>query len=227
VLKAIFFDAAGILYTRDGHTEEFALKLLREKGYDTEVSPQQLTTLVTLKSQANQGLLDHAAYWDEFLSMRGVADPAQRSQLTFEIENYSNNVLPIPGVRETLQALKDHGYLLGIITDTMYPLAWKMRRLEKVGVADLLDIIACSTDLGAHKPDPAIYSHALQQASLSPSEAVFVGHLGIELQGAHTAGMVTISIDPALEENADYRCRSLPEVLTLPILQGTLAAPLR
>jgi len=227
VLKAIFFDAAGILYTRDGHTEEFALKLLHEKGYETEVSPQQLNTLVTLKSQANQGLLDHAAYWDEFLSMRGVPDPAQRRQLTSEIENYSNNVLPIPGVRETLQELKNHGYLLGIITDTMYPLEWKMRRLEKVGVADLLDIIACSTDLGAHKPDPAIYSHALKQASLSPSEAVFVGHLGIELQGAHAAGMVTISIDPALEEKADYRCRSLPEVLTLPILQETSAAPLR
>ena len=215
------------MYTRDGHTEEFALKLLREKGYDPEVSQEQLNTLVTLKSQANQGTLDHASYWDEFLSMRGVPDPVQRRQLTSEIENYSNAVLPIPGVRETLQELKNHGYLLGIITDTMYPLDWKMRRLEKVGVADLLDIIACSTVLGAHKPDPAIYSHALKKASLSPSEAVFVGHLGIELQGAHAAGMVTISIDPALEEKADYRCRSLPEVLTLPILQGISAAPLR
>ena len=32
MIKAIFFDAAGILYTRGGHTEEFALNLLKNKA---------------------------------------------------------------------------------------------------------------------------------------------------------------------------------------------------
>ena len=86
-------------------------------------------------------------------------------------------------------------------------------------LAELIDIVACSTDLGVHKPDPAIYSQALSQAGLSPDESAFVGHLDIELQGAHTAGMITIAIDPNLEEKADYCCRSLPELLTIPFLQ--------
>ncbi len=198
-----------------------------KKGMTPRYPRNNSTTLVTLKSQANQGLLDHAAYWDEFLSMRGVPDPVQRRQLTSEIENYSNNVLPIPGVRETLQELK------------IMAICWESSQIPcihsngKCGASKRWGSLTCWISspapliLGAHKPDPAIYSHALKQASLSPSEAVFVGHLGIELQGAHAAGMVTISIDPALEEKADYRCRSLPEVLTLPILQGTSAAPLR
>ncbi len=226
-LKAIFFDAAGILYTREGHTEEFALLLLRQNGYKSEVSQEQLEKQLNLRSRANKGLLNHADYWDEFLSMRGVADPHQRTKFTTEIENYSNNVQPIPGVRETLLELQRRGFLLGIITDTMYPVEWKMLRLEKAGVADLIDVVACSTALGAHKPDPAIYSHALHQAGLSPGEAAFVGHLDIELQGAHTAGMVTIAIDPALEENTDYRCRSFPELLALPILQDLTAETAR
>lgn len=223
-LKAVFFDAAGILYTRGGRTEEFALDLLRQNGFNPQVSPEQHEKQLGLREQANKGLLDHAAYWDEFLAMRGVMDRHQRAQLTAEIENYSNNVQPIPGVRETLQELRKRGFLLGIITDTMYPIEWKMLRLEKVGVADLIDIVACSTSLGVHKPDPAIYSHALDQTGMAHGEAVFVGHLGSELQGAHSAGMLTIAIDPALQENADHCFRTLPEILALPILQITTAA---
>lgn len=220
MLRAIFFDAAGILYTREGHTEDYALKLLHVKGFTTQVTTQQQEKLLSLKSRANQGIIDHAAYWDEFLSMRGVQDPQRRAQLTTEIEAYSNDVQPIPGVRETLLQLKDRGFLIGIITDTIYPLEWKMRRLVKAGVADLIEIVACSTELGVHKPDPAIYSHALLEANLSPGEAAFVGHLGIELEGARAAGMVTIAIDPELVEQAEHRCRTLPEMLALPIMQS-------
>ena len=36
MIKAIFFDAAGILYSRGGHTEEFALTLLQDNGFATE-----------------------------------------------------------------------------------------------------------------------------------------------------------------------------------------------
>ena len=39
--------------------------------------------------------------------------------------------------RETLQGLKQRNFLVGIVTDTMYPLEWKIRRLEKVGVQNL------------------------------------------------------------------------------------------
>jgi len=99
----------------------------------------------------------------------------------------------------------------------------KMLRLKKVGMADLTDIMSCSTSRGVHKPDPAIDAHAFHQAGLSPGEAVFVGHLGTELEGAHVTRMLTIAIAPALEENSDCRCRSLPELLALPILQKTTA----
>ena len=101
-----------------------------------------------LKSQANQGTVTHDVYWDQFLLMRGVNDPQQRKEFSTRIINYSNDILPIPGAREALLKMKERGFLLGIITDTMYPVEWKMRRLEKAGVAEFIDIVACSTDLG-------------------------------------------------------------------------------
>jgi len=156
MIKAIFFDAAGILYTRGGHTEEFALDLLQDEGFSTELPSDQLAIQMTLRSRANQGIVGHDVYWDQFLLMRGVNDPQQRKEFATRIIDYSNDILPISGAREALTALKERGFLLGIITDTMYPVEWKMRRLEKAGVAEFIDIVACSTNLGAHKPDPAI-----------------------------------------------------------------------
>jgi HAD superfamily hydrolase (TIGR01509 family) len=220
MIKAIFFDAAGILYTRAGPTEKFALNLLQDRGFSTELSAEQTETQLALRSQANRGAISHDVYWDRFLSMRAVLDPRQRKEFTTQIIQYSNDVQPIPGGREALTILKQQGFLLGIITDTMYPLEWKMRRLEKAGVAEFIDVVACSTDLGAQKPDPAIYAYALQQAHLSPGESAFVGHLGIELQGARSAGFITIAIDNDQDALADYYCRSLLDLTTLPILQG-------
>lgn len=218
-IKAIFFDAAGILYTRSGPTEKYALDLLCRSGFTTEITADQTTYQLKLKSQANQGEIGHDAYWDQFLKIRGVKDTAQRKEFASEIINYSNNVQPIPGARESLRGLKQKGFLLGIITDTMYPVAWKMLRLEKAGVAEFIDIVACSTDLGAHKPDPVVYSYALKQASLKPDESIFVGHLGIELEGAHNAGMITIAIDHDPDAKADFFCNSLSDLHSLSIFQ--------
>jgi len=225
MIKAIFFDAAGILYTRGGHTESFALDLLKGEGFSTDLPANQMAIQMTLRSQANQGVVSHDVYWDQFLLMRGVNDHQQRKEFATRIINYSNDILPIPGAREALTVLKERGFLLGIITDTMYPVEWKMHRLEKAGVAEFIDIVACSTDLGAHKPDPAVYAYAIQQAKLAQNETIFVGHLGVELEGAHKAGMVTVAIDHDPDAKADYYCKSLLDMLDIPPLQQNSLKP--
>ena len=220
MIKAIFFDAAGILYTRGGHTEEYALNPLQKNGNRTEVKPEDLSHQLELKSHANEGAISHDDYWDQFLLMRGVIDHQLRKQFASEIVTYSNDVQPIPGVKEALFLMKQKGIRLGIITDTMYPLEWKMRRLEKVGVAEFIEIVACSTAIGAHKPDPAVYAYAIDQANLTREESAFVGHLGIELAGAKKAGMTTIAVDYDNDAKADYYCQSLKDILGLPIFNG-------
>lgn len=217
MIKGIFFDAAGILYTRSGPTETFALDLLQKNGFRPEISPDQLKHQLEIRSLANQGVIKHNAYWDQFLLMRGVTNPEQRKDFYLAIINFSNDVQPVQGAREALMGLRQKGLLLGIITDTIYPVEWKMRRLEKAGVAEFIDIVACSSKLGAHKPDPAVYFYALKQAHLQQGESAFVGHLGIELEGAHNAGMLTIAIDYDQDARADYYCRSLSDIINLPI----------
>lgn len=220
MIKGVFFDAAGILYRRATPSMDFALELLKGGGYPLEIASDDQTQLMLFRERANLGQVDHKDYWDMLLRLHGVADPKLRSTFITRIIDYSNNVSPVPGARETLQGLKQRNFLVGIVTDTMYPLEWKIRRLEKVGVAEYIDVIACSTEVGIHKPDTRMYLNAIQQAHLSPDESAFVGHLGIELWGAHNAGLVTVAIDPDAGAVADYFCKSILELLNIPIFSS-------
>jgi HAD superfamily hydrolase (TIGR01509 family) len=219
MIKGIFFDAAGVLYCRPEPTENYVLNLLKQEGFSTELSLEDLKCQTALRAQASDGHMSHDAYWDQFLLMHGVTNPEQRKTLVGQITDYSNNVLPIPGGREALAGLKQRGFVLGIVTDTMYPIEWKMRRLDKVGVAEFIDVVACSTVLGAHKPDPATYLNALQQAHLTPSESAFVGHDAGDLEGARKAGIATVAVNYAPGTKADYYARSLVDLLNVPIFK--------
>jgi HAD superfamily hydrolase (TIGR01509 family) len=220
MIKGIFFDAAGILYSRATPTVEFAMDLLRKGGFAVEIPSEDLAQLTALRVQANHGKVNYTAYWDKFLVLHGVVDTGTRKTFSTQIIDYSNDVIPVPGAREALQGLKQRNFLLGIVTDTMYPLEWKKRRLVRAGVAEYIDVIACSTEVGVHKPDPVMYLNALEQAHLSPEESAFVGHLGIELMGANKAGMTTVAVNFEVEVVADYYCQSILDLLDVPIFAG-------
>jgi FMN phosphatase YigB (HAD superfamily) len=216
-IKGIFFDAAGVFYRRPEPTGKYVANLIEGMGLSMGLSAEDRLRQKALRSQANRGHLSPDEYWDLVLRRVGVADPVKRRALVSQINNYSDNVLPIPGGKEALAGLKQRGFLLGIVTDTIYPIERKMRWLDQVGVAEFIAVVACSTVVGAQKPDPAIYLDVLQQAHLMPDEAAFVGHDADELDGAHRAGMATIAVSYEPGARADYYARSLVDLLNVPI----------
>jgi FMN phosphatase YigB (HAD superfamily) len=218
-IRGIFFDAAGVLYCRPESTDRYVSNLLKEDGLSAALAMEDQVCQKALRSQANRGQISPDEYWDQFLLAHGVVTPERRRILVSKINAYSDNVLPIPGGREALAGLKQRGFVLGIITDTIYPLERKMRWLAKVGVAEFIDVVACSTALGVHKPDTAIYLSALQQAHLTPGESAFVGHDAEELEGAHKTGVATVAVNHDPGTKADYHARSLVDLLNVPIFQ--------
>lgn len=223
MIKGIFFDAADVFYERRESTTAFALDLLKRRGYAVDVSAQDLARQKDLHIQATEGRIGHDEYWSEFLQMRGVVDAAHRKILVQQISEQTHDVVTIPGGRAAMAELKQRGFVLGIVTDTMYPVEWKMAWLKKVGIAEFIDIIACSTVLGAHKPNPEIYVNAMQQAKLAPSVSAFVGHDARELEGARRAGMTTVAVNFDPDAKADFYCTSLLDLLDVPIFQVVAA----
>lgn len=216
-IRGILFDAAGVFYDRPESTRKYVARLLREEGFSASLPSRDQARQRALRSRANKGRVSPSAYWDQVLVMMGVASPVERGRLVAKINTYSDQVQAIPGGREALAVLKQRGFVLGIVTDTIYPLERKMRWLEQVGVAEFIDVIACSSVVGAHKPDPVIYLDAMQQAGLASDESAFVGHATDELEGARRAGLATVAVLYEPGARADYYAESLADLLNVPI----------
>jgi len=216
VTKGIFFDANGILYHRLEPLSRYVADLMRLRGHAPELTPEDAASLRQLEARASVGAVTAWDYWDERLRRHGVSDVEEREDLIRQVFQQVHRVVPLPDVAEVLGVLKQRGFLLGVISNTMYPLQWKKRWLQRAGVASLIDIISSSTVVGAAKPDPAIYLDALTRARLEPSEAAFVGHEDVELAGARDVGMVTVAVSSDGGIPANYEVRQLTGLLTLP-----------
>jgi HAD superfamily hydrolase (TIGR01549 family) len=77
----------------------------------------------------------------------------------------------LDGITAVLEDLK-RDFHLGIIANQHPPIA---QALENYGVASLFDLVVISEAVHLFKPDPAIFRLALEQAQITPDEAVFVG----------------------------------------------------
>lgn len=226
-IQGVFFDAAGVFYDRHESTEALAKRRLAELGYRAELSAENQAHKRRLHVQATEGRLRHEDYWDQVLRMHGVHADELRATLVKEILAQTFQVFAYPGGREAMAGLQARGFILGIVTDTIYPVEWKMKWLAQVGVAEFIKIVACSTVLGAHKPQPGMYLSAVQQARLTPATAAFVGHDAVELEGAHRAGLTTVAVNYDPQAQADYYAESLLGLLDVPIfrVEGVRAQP--
>jgi putative hydrolase of the HAD superfamily len=68
--------------------------------------------------------------------------------------------------------------------------------LSRTGLAPLLDGIVISAEVGASKPDRAIFERALAIAGVPSSEALHVGDTAdVDLAGARSAGIRAVHLD--------------------------------
>jgi putative hydrolase of the HAD superfamily len=85
--------------------------------------------------------------------------------------------------------------------------------LRALGVADRFEVIIASAAVGAAKPDPAIFAHALRAMGAQPGDAVHVGDRPAEdLQGARAAGVTALLLDRSGMRDGPEVVRSLSEV---------------
>ena len=62
---------------------------------------------------------------------------------------------------------------------------------------DMFDAVVLSQPLGFRKPDPRMYTTALERVALTPTQCVFVDDLGGNLKPAQALGMTTIKHERA------------------------------
>jgi putative hydrolase of the HAD superfamily len=111
-----------------------------------------------------------------------------------------------PECLEVLQALRQQGYTVGVISN------WDIRLLELLqgmGLMTYVQHVSISALVGWEKPHSAIFEHALAAVAVSPERAL---HIGL---GAQQAGLQPLWLQRQGATHADYPViRDLYGVLT-------------
>lgn len=108
---------------------------------------------------------------------------------------------------DTIAAFRQAGYRVGLVSNCSAEVSrlWSANPLSRVIEAPVF-----SCEVGAMKPDPAIYLRACELLSVAPEDCIFVGDGGAhELTGAAALGMRAVLIRVPGEEHtwfdANYR----------------------
>jgi HAD superfamily hydrolase (TIGR01509 family) len=231
-IRAVFFDAGNtLLYPR---LDERA-RDLTAAGY-----PATVDHFHTAEREAKKRLdawlwpqirkgevprtIDHY-YWGEYLRvlMESIGAPeAEHPRLTTLVANGFRDIrcwsVIMPETPGYLASLKNRGYFLGVISNSVGTLDGQLKQL---GLREYFHTVVDSAIVGVEKPHPEIFSLALHSAGAVAQEAVFVGDTyATDVGGAQLAGLHGVLID-RIGAYAHCEC---PCITTLQELDTMLAA---
>ena len=146
-------------------------------------------------------------------TFRGLTDrpPSQ----TFFAELYARFAAPgawrvFEDVVPTLKALAARGLKLGVISNWDERLRPLLKRLKLAGY---FEVIVVSREVGAAKPSPAIFEHAVRSLRLPPGAVLHVGDsVSMDVRGARAAGLPVLLLKRAAGAAWAGQIKSLREL---------------
>jgi HAD superfamily hydrolase (TIGR01509 family) len=118
----------------------------------------------------------------------------------------------LPGVAAALRRLRDMGLRLVVVSNSDGSVG---ELLARTGLRPLLDAVVDSHEVGAEKPDPRVFEHALEVSGADRSTTMHVGDLYFaDIVGARAAGIRAVLLDPCDDwgERDCPKARDLAEV---------------
>ena len=116
-----------------------------------------------------------------------------------------------PEVPEVLAALRERDLALAVVSnfDSRLP-----PLLDALGLAPFFDAVVCSGAVGAAKPDPAIFAHALAALGVEASQALHVGDSRVnDYDGARAAGIEALLV---VRGTTAHRTGTIPDLRGVP-----------
>jgi putative hydrolase of the HAD superfamily len=115
--------------------------------------------------------------------------------------------VPYADTRSTLEEVRRRGLKVGVVSNVPADLRPVFARH---GLGGLVDSFTHSFEVGAEKPDPAIFIAAAKSLGVKPGETLMVGDHAVD-RGAERAGMRVLILPAEFEEDV----RGLDRVLAL------------
>ncbi|MEZ8141315.1 phosphoglycolate phosphatase [Enterovibrio norvegicus FF-33] len=110
--------------------------------------------------------------------------------------HYANNghdkTVVYPGVKDTLSALKEAGYTMGIVTNKPYQFVPEI--LEDLGLAHYFSDVIGGDSLPTNKPDPEGLVSLRDKHGLSDVQMMMVGDSKNDILAAKNAGIISVGL---------------------------------
>ena len=201
-----------VLFDLDGTVLDTYAPILESMRYATETVFGQPLPDAELIAKVGQPL---TVQMQTFAADHGyapeVADELTRVYREFNERDLDEKSQPFSGIPEAIAALKNKGYLVGVVTSKRVALASKS--LKAHGLFDAFACVNGAEDSAAHKPDPEPLLAAAKKLEVSPDRCVYVGDSPYDLQAAHAASMPCVGVTWGKFFGREILLKQMPSVL--------------
>lgn len=175
-ILAVAFDAYGTLCYIADPTQPFS-ELLRQTNI---AAPEAKRLCMT----HNGGLV-------ELVQSMAPSLASDLAALEEKVQREVASVRLFPEVEETLDRLRARGMRLGLVSNLALPYAEPVQKL----LGDRIDVYIWSLEVGAVKPELAIFEALYQRLSACPEQVLMVGDSRrADVEGARGAGMQALHL---------------------------------
>ena len=206
MIKTLLFDLGGTLHTVK-RTEESRLRfcnhliqMLNDHGIPVSLSPGEIGALLAVNSEKYKHFgertlieLPQSVIWSQYYLKELHIDPERLAPFAEELSFYYDEErminVPRPDLKETIEGLHAMGVRMGVISNiistTLVPYA-----LKRYGIADYMECVVMSSEVGIRKPDPRIFQVAMDEMHTTAAEMGYVGDtISRDVLGSRNAGL--------------------------------------
>lgn len=225
--RAVFLDAGETILSPHPSFHEVITAVLREEGLPVSANevervlgemPPPQDPRVTWSTSQEASRAFWGGLYARILSSLRIDDPSDRlAGMLYERFLRYESYRAFPDVVPTIEKIKAAGLYVGLISNFE---EWLEEMLTHWEIAALFDGLIVSGKEGIEKPNPEIFARALQRASVSAEQAVYVGdHPLLDIEAAEAVGMTAILIDRR-GRNPEFEGKKISALDELPALLG-------
>lgn len=199
MLRAVLFDY-GLTLVSFTYPREGLLAVLEEaRPWLGEGAPSAETLMHAVLEPLEEDLdqlgedeVDYLEFYERAWRRAGLEVPRDTLWRILDLEQlcWDRSLRVAPGALETLEAVRARGLKTAIASNAPFPPPMMHRQVERHGLAERLDAVVFSSEVGRRKPAAELYLAALDRLGVGPTEALYVGDRVLEdYEGPRRLGM--------------------------------------
>lgn len=228
--RAVLFDLDNTLYDYNEPHKKAIKRVYNFLKKEVKISFKEFDRLYELsKSEIKRELSGFASSHERILYFQrlvekthNTVEPAVILKLySIYWDNILKNMKLRKGVLNTLKELKKRNLKIAIVSDLTTHI--QLRKIDKLGITDYIDVLVTSEEAGSEKPHAIMFLLTLNKLKLLPEDVIYIGdELINDIEGGNAVGIDTVLIQSSSIKNLkeDYQkpkhiIKEIPEILNI------------